>query len=299
MKKIHLPLNLVVSLLSLIVISTTVFAQHKSELFIGTNGKLCTLEHAIYIQKIKSKSAKTSNVQTLKLKDNQWERFYLENYKKVNDSTYQIKANSEEFTGTIYRTFKLQADKTYKFKDTVKGLLRREGIAQSVMPLLLHGNVTEYYQSGNKKSISVYTNNELVSNENWNDDETKYIDNIFYSTDVEPTFVPGVKVMNQYLIKGFKDAGIDITSISGTMVIAFVIMEDGKMEGLKIVKGLGSSVNTVAYESFLNLKGEWKPAKLKNTNVRYYLAFPINFINKQQSLEFAELRKGILHFGAY
>ena len=299
MKKIHLPLNLVVSLLSLIVISTTVFAQHKSELFIGINGKLCTLEHAIYIQKIKSKSAKTSNVQTLKLKDNQWERFYLENYKKVNDSTYQIKANSEEFTGTIYRTFKLQADKTYKFKDTVKGLLRREGIAQSVMPLLLHGNVTEYYQSGNKKSISVYTNNELVSNENWNDDGTKYIDNTFYSTDVEPTFVPGAKVMNQYLIKGFKDAGIDIASISGTLVIAFVIMEDGKMEGLKIVKGLGSSVNTVAYESFLNLKGEWKPARLNNMNVRYFLAFPINFINKQQSLEFAELRKGILHFGAY
>lgn len=299
MKKIHLPLNLVVSLLSLIVISTTVFAQHKSELFIGTNGKLCTLEHAIYIQKIKSKSSKTSTVQTLKLKDNQWERFYLENYKKVNDSTYQIKANSEEFTGTIYRTFKLQADKTYKFKDTVKGLLMREGIAQSVMPLLLHGKVTQYYKSGNKKSISIYTNNELVSNENWNDDGTKYIDNIFYSTDVEPSFVPGTKVMNQYLIKGFKDAGIDISSISGSVIIAFVIMEDGKMEGLKIVKGLGSSVNTVAYESFLNLKGEWKPAKLNNTNVRYYLAFPINFINKQQSLEFAELRKGILHFGAY
>jgi len=299
MKKIHFPLNLLISLICLFVISTTVFAQNKSELFIGINGKLCTLEHAIYIQKIKSKSSKTSNVQTFKLKDNQWERFYLENYKKVNDSTYQIKANSEEFTGTIYRTFRLQADKTFKFKDTVKGLLMREGIAQSVMPLLLHGKVTEYYKSGNKKSISVYTNNELVSNENWNDDGTKYIDNTFYSTDVEPTFVPGAKVMNQYLIKGFKDAGIDIASISGTLVIAFVIMEDGKMEGLKIVKGLGSSVNTVAYESFLNLKGEWKPARLNNMNVRYFLAFPINFINKQQSLEFAELRKGILHFGAY
>lgn len=299
MKKINLPLNLIITIFSLSFIATTVFSQNKSELFIGTNGKLCTLEHAIYIQKIKSKSSKISSVQTLKLKDNQWERFYLENYKKVNDTTYQIKANSEEFTGTIYRTFQLQADKTFKFRDTVKGLLRREGIAQSVMPLLLHGKVTEYYQSGNKKSISVYNNNELVSNENWNDDETKYIDNIFYSTDIEPSFVPGTKVMNQYLIKGFKDAGIDITSISGSLVIAFVIMEDGKMEGLKIVKGLGSSVNTVAYESFLNLKGEWKPAKLNNLNVRYYLAFPINFINKQQSLEFAELRKGILHFGAY
>jgi hypothetical protein len=299
MKQIHFHLNLLIALISLLFISATVFTPKKSELFIGTNGKLCILDHAIYIQKIKSTSSKNSSVQTLKLKDNQWERFYLENYKKVNDSTYQIKANSEEFTGTIYRTFRLQADKTFKFRDAVKGLIVREGVAQSVMPLLLHGKVTEYYKSGNKKSISFYTNNELVSNENWNDDGTKYIDNLFYSTDVEPTFVPGTKVMNQHLIKGFKDAGIDITSVSGSLVIAFVIMEDGTLEGLKIVKGLGSSINTTAYESFQSLKGEWKPARLNNKNVRYYLAFPINFINKQQSLEFAELRKGILHFGAY
>jgi hypothetical protein len=299
MKQIHLPLKLLITLLSLSFLSATVDPPKKSELFIGTNGKLSTLDHAIYIQKIKSKSSKISNVQTLKLKDNQWERFYLENYKKVNDSTYQIKANSEEFTGTIYRTFNQQDDKTFKFKDKVKGLLIREGIAQSVMPLLLHGKVTEYYKSGNKKSVSIYSNNELVSNENWNDDGTKYIDNIFYSTDIEPAFMPGTKVMNDHLIKGFKDAGIDITSVSGSLVIAFVIMEDGTLEGLKIVKGLGSSINTTAYESFLSLKGDWKPARLNNKNVRYYLAFPINFINKQQSLEFAELRRGILHFGAY
>jgi len=217
----------------------------------------------------------------------------------MNDTTYQIKANSEEFTGTMYRTFKLLADKSFRFKDTVKGTVIREGNAQSVMPLLLNGEVTEYYRDGNKKSVSIYQNNELVSNENWNEDGTKYVDNLFYSTDIEPNFVPGTKVMNQHLIKGFKDAGIDISSISGTLVVAFVIMEDGKMEGLKIVKGLGSSVNTAAYESFLSLQGDWKPAKLNNKNVRYYLSFPINFINKQQALEFAELRKGILHFGAY
>ncbi|MDP3642722.1 MAG: energy transducer TonB [Bacteroidota bacterium] len=299
MKQIKTSLYLFTIFISFSFISTTVFAQGISEIFIGTNGKLCNLEHAIYIQKIKTKSAKTATVQTLKLKDEQWEKIYSENYKKVNDSTYQIKANSEEFTGTIYRTFRQQADKTFRFTDNVKGGKIREGFAQSLMPLLLHGKVTEYYKSGNKKSVSEYNNNELVSNENWNEDSTKYIANIFYSTDVEPAFVPGTKVMNQHLIKGFKDAGIDISAISGSMVIAFVIMEDGKLDGLKIIKGLGSSINTAAYESFLSLKGEWKPAKLNNQNVRYYLAFPINFIYKQQSFEFAEMRKGILHWGAY
>lgn len=299
MKKIQHSLILLIVLFSFTFVSATVFTPKTSELFIGINGRLCTLEKAIYIQKIKTKSVNVASVHTLKLKDNVWERFYLENYKKMNDTTYQIKANSEEFTGTMYRTFKLLADKSFRFRDTVKGTVIREGNAQSVMPLLLNGEVTEYYRDGNKKSVSIYQNNELVSNENWNEDGTKYIDNLFYSTDIEPNFVPGTKVMNQHLIKGFKDAGIDISSISGTLVVAFVIMEDGKMEGLKIVKGLGSSVNTAAYESFLSLQGDWKPAKLNNKNVRYYLSFPINFINKQQALEFAELRKGILHFGAY
>lgn len=299
MKQIHFSLNLLTAFFSFFFLSNIAFSQVYSDLFIGTNGKLSTLDHAIYIQKIKTKSSKTSNVQTLKLKDNQWERFYLENYKKVNDSTYQIKANSEEFTGTIYRTFRKLADNTFKFNDTVKGKIVREGFAQSVMPLLFHGEVTEFYKNGDKKSISEYVNNELVSNENWNEDGSKYIDDIFYSTDVEPTFVPGTKVMNQHLIKGFKDAGIDIASISGTLIIAFVILEDGKLDGLKIIKGLGSSINTVAYESFQSLKGEWKPAKLNNRDVSYYFAFPINFINKKQSFEFAELRQGILHFGAY
>jgi hypothetical protein len=299
MKLTNLPINLILAFLCFSFISATVLTPKKTELFIGTNGKLSTLDHAIYIQKIKSKSPKLSSVQTLRMKDNQWEKFYLENYKKLNDSTYQIKANSEEFTGTLYRTFQQQSDKTFKFKDRVKGLLIREGVAQSVMPLLLHGKVTEYYKTGNIKSVSIYNNNELISNENWNDDGTKYIDNIFYSTDIEPAYVPGAKAMNDHLIKGFKDAGIDINSVSGSMVIAFVIMENGKLEGLKIVKGLGNSINTTAYESILSLKGEWKPAKLNNRNVRYYIAFPINFINKQEALEFAELRKGILHFGAY
>ncbi|MDP3181168.1 MAG: hypothetical protein Q8M67_05105, partial [Bacteroidota bacterium] len=108
MKRIHLPIFLIIVLLCFSFLSATLYTPKTSELFIGTNGKLCTLEHAIYIQKIKSKSPKISSVQTLKLEDNQWERFYLENYKKVNDSTYQIKANSEEFTGTILRTFRQQ-----------------------------------------------------------------------------------------------------------------------------------------------------------------------------------------------
>jgi len=299
MKHINISIISFIAIFSFLLISSTIVAQSNSELFIGTNGKLCTLDKAIYIQKIKSKSPQTATVQTLKLKEADWEKIYTEQYKKTNDSTYQIKANSEEFTGTIYRTFTQQADKTFRFKDSVKGIVIREGFAQSVMPLLLHGKVTEYYKNGNKKSISEFNHNELVSNQNWLENGDKYIDNIFYSTDIEPTFTPGMRVLHQHIIKGFKDAGVDVSSISGSVLVGFVVMENGIIDGIKIIKGVGSSVNTIAFEQFSTLKGEWKPAKLNNEIVRYYQVFPINFIYKQYSFEFAELRGAILHFGAY
>ena len=67
-----------------------------------------------------------------------------------------------------------------------------------------------------------------------------------------------------------------------------------------IIKGLGPNINSVAYESFVSLQGSWTPAKLNDKTVRYFQIFPINFIYKQQSFEFAELGKGgILHWGAY
>lgn len=299
MKRINLSPILLIAVFCFSLFSSAVFAQNNSEIFIGTNGKLSTLDKAIYIQKIKSKSAKATTVQTLKRNEAAWEKIYGERYKKLNDSTLLIRANSGDFKGTIHRIFVQQPDQTYQFKDSVKGLVVRTGFAKSVMPLLPHGKVTEYYKNGNKKSVSAYNNNELLWNENWNENGEKYIDTIFYSADSEPTFTPGMGVMHQHILKGFKDSGIDISAISGSILIGFVVMEDGTIDGVKVVKGLGPSINSVAYQQFLSLKGDWKPALLNNQKVRYYQLFPINFIYKQHQFEFAELRGAILHFGAY
>ncbi|MDP2336389.1 MAG: hypothetical protein Q8N05_08065 [Bacteroidota bacterium] len=85
-----------------------------------------------------------------------------------------------------------------------------------------------------------------------------------------------------------------------TLIVGFVVMENGKIEGIKILKGLGPNINSMVFESFLTLLGEWKPVKLNNQNVRYFQVFPINFIYKAQQFEFAGLGKGgILHWGAY
>ncbi len=286
--------------LSFVFIVCTAFAQKESVVYIGTNGKLTTIDQAIFMQKTIKKSSKITTVQTYQLTDTKWVKLFTEKYKTLNDSTYQINGNRENYKGTTFRTFTKQADGSFKFRDVVKDKLVRSGFAESLIPLLVHGQVTEYYPGGNKKSVSEYNENELVSNENWYETGDKYIGNIFYSVDSYPTFNPGIKVLHQHILKGFKDAGIDIVSISGSIIIGFVVMENGTIDGIKIIKGLGPTINSVAYESFVSLKGSWTPAKLNDKTVRYFQIFPINFIYKSQSFEFAEFGKGgILHWGAY
>lgn len=288
-----------VAILSFFFIATSVFPQNESVIYIGTNGKLTTIDHAIYMQKISRNSSNTSTVQTSMLKDSKWGKIYSEKYIRLNDSTYEIKGKGKNIQKSNLRTFILQADKLWKFRDEEKGQLIRSGFGTSVMPLLLQGQVTEYYPGGNKKSISEYFDNELVSNENWDEKGDKYIDNIFYSVDTYPTFNPGNKVLNQHILKGFKDAGIDITVISGSLIIGFVVMEDGTINGIKVIKGLGPNINNIAFESFLTLKGTWTPAQLNGQTVRYFQVFPINFIYKENYFGYAELSGGILHYRAY
>lgn len=285
------------SLFVFILLSFSVYSQKESVIYIGKNGKLTSLEHAEIMQKTRIKSASETIVQSRRLKDAKWEKIYSEKFRKVNDSTYQIKSNNNQGESeTVDRIYYPLADGTFKFKDIHKNQVIRIGNSTTKIPLILHGQVTEFYQSGQKKSISEYRNNELVSNQNWYENGEKYIDNIFYSVDVEPSFVPGMKVMHQHILKSFKDAGIDISSISGSLIVGFVITENGRIDGLKIMKGLGPNINNVAVESFINLMGEWIPAKLNNQNVRYFQVFPINFIYKEQHFESAELRGNTLHW---
>ncbi|HEX7584825.1 MAG TPA: energy transducer TonB [Prolixibacteraceae bacterium] len=280
--------------------SSSAFSQKESIVYIGKNGKLTTLEHADIIQKTRIKSATETIVQSLTLEDSKWEKNYSEKFRKVNDSTYQIKSsNNKGESETVDRIYYPLTNGTFKFKDIHKNQVIRIGYSTTEIPLTLEGEVIEFYQNGQKKSISEYRNNELVSNQNWTENGEKYIDNIFYSVDVEPGFIPGMKVLHQHILKSFKDAGIDISSISGSLIVGFVVTENGRIDGIRIMKGLGPNINNVAVESFINLMGEWSPAKLDNQNVRYFQVFPINFIYKEQHFETAELRGSTLHWSAF
>jgi protein TonB len=275
--------------------ATSLYSQEESVLYIGTNGKLTTADHAVSMQKT-IVSNKSSMVNTLVLKDTAWIEVSMEQYKLLNDSTYRIKGTGESIPATTIRTFKKTSEGIWEFKDMVKGQVKKKGFCQSVLPLVLHGEVTEYFPNGNKKSVSQYKNNELLQNNNWLENGDKYIDNVFYSVDSEPTFNSGMKVLHQHIKDGFKDAGINISFINGSMTIGFVVMENGRIDGIEIINGLGQNIDESVCHSFttLQFKGSWTPARLNGQPVRYYQVFPINFKYDANQTRYATVRHDIM-----
>lgn len=277
------------AVLSLLLTSVSVFSE-EAVTYIGTNGKITTADQAIYMQKT-SASKKLSTVITYLNTENGWKKMGAEDYKMVNDSTYEIKGSGEGVPANIRRSYKKQSAGIWMFRETLKGKLIRTGYTKSLMPLLLEGEVVEYFSNGNLKSKSVYHLNELVSNENWLPSGAKYIDNVFYSVDSVAIFKPGNKVLHQHVLEALKNAKIDVNNVNGSIVVGFVVMENGTIDGIRLLKGLGPKINNVVYQSIytLPLRGNWTPAQLNGNTVKYFQVFPVNFKTEYNQLMYSKI----------
>jgi hypothetical protein len=87
-----------------------------------------------------------------------------------------------------------------------------------------------------------------------------------------------------------------MSQLEGKLIIGFVVMESGDIDGIKIEQGLIPEINELAIKAFSSLNGEWQPARLNGENVSYYQLFPINFIYSNYDFDALELRGGSLYW---
>jgi TonB family protein len=145
-------------------------------------------------------------------------------------------------------------------------------------PLCYTDTVKEYYTSGVLKQKSLYSNNQVISNEIWNEDGTKFMDNVFTSADESPKFPGGnselYKIVSEKLIYP-NQARRD--NIQGKVLVRFVIMEDGSIDGVTITKSAAQILDEAALEMVKSIKTKWNPAKINGTSVRVFCTLPIKF----------------------
>jgi len=280
------------------LISISLFLSGKNDtiLYLGTNGKINPEGFQQFKKTIQYRSAKKIRVTTYSNTAGNWVKCLTETFQKTDPDTYRVKAKTQhsQSTGTI--RFEPAENEIYRVAEKKDNQLIRTGYTKSKIPLILHGIVTVYYPGGNKRSESVYSNNELVSNRNWLENGEEYLDNIFYSVDTPPRFLPGMDSLHRHLLETFEKNKVDYSVLSGEIEVGFVVTEDGEIGGLRLLKGINNKINRLVLSAFQTLEGEWKPARLKGKNVRYLQKFPINFMGNRTKFEFIDFQAGVMHW---
>jgi len=272
------------------------FCQNDTVYYFGINGKIDNPEKKDIMKKVDYRSSRKIKVKTYKVGGEEWQPIYTENIKVVSDSVYEIRMKGDEFSGRVTRIFEPSVNGLYRFTDRMGNNVKRQGITKSKIPLILEGEATENYNSGTKKSVGQYKNNQLITNKNWQPDGTPMVDDIFYSVDSEPRYEPGMTFLHQQIRQAIKDSKFDLLTVEGKMVVGLVITKEGKIGGVQIVKGISQVLNGILVNAFGKIEGNWIPARLNNQDVSYFQMIPINFIYNKYNFDYLEMDRGMMYW---
>ncbi len=254
--------------------------------YYGVNNKpLADEENAVAMIRINKKGNNQIELETLVKWRTEWKSAFIEKIKIKMENEYLIRkfANGRQ-TDKYIRFYSPAPGRTVEFVEMNNDAIKRKGSTTTRLPLNFEGEVIEYFKNETVKSKSIYKNNQLVSNENWLENGEKYIDNIFYSADFPPSY--DIETDNLLAHVSSKFSQHKLIDITGTILVGFVIMENGDLAGARIVSGIQPALDKIAVDAVQSFPGKWKPAMLNNENVRFFCTMPINFKTADEFVSF-------------
>jgi len=257
--------------------------------YYGVNNKpLENEENAVSMISINKKGNDRIKLETFVKWRSEWKNAFIEKIKIKTENEYLIRkfANGRQID-KYARFYSPGAEGGFEFVEMYNDAVKRKGFTTTMLPLNFDGEVTEYFKNETVKSKSVFKNNQLVSNENWLENGEKYIDNIFYSADVPPSY--DIETNNLLAHVSNKFSQYNLIDITGTILVGFVITENGELTGTRIVEGIQPALDRIAVEAVQSFPGKWKPAVLNNENVRFFCTMPINFKTADEFVSFQQI----------
>jgi len=255
---------------------------------------------ALFVKEVLKKSEIKYVIKTSAVAGHAWTQLERQKIRIDKDGIMRIRILDDRFfPRRKFRTIWESEPGVYTFEETAKGEKVRTGTSSTYLPLLLQNLVTEYHINGRKKSVSIYHNNQLQSNQNWLSDGSPYIDNIFYSADQEPVYQPGVAYFQSCLIQAIVDAKVNLDEYDDEIVIGWVVMETGHIDGVIALKGKSKGLNQILVESIAGIPGEWEPAVLNGKKVRYFMSIPLTITHDEVKFQEIEYSWGVLHYNKY
>ncbi|MDL2262747.1 energy transducer TonB [Bacteroidales bacterium OttesenSCG-928-I21] len=183
-----------------------------------------------------------------------------------------------QLTNTTTRIYKQQNDSVFSFVDYEDNSVTQKGFALNLLPLVYHGKIDDYYKNGNKRFEAIYEYNRLISNLRWKENGEKDIDNVFNleQVEIEPKYTKGS--LAEYIRKELKYPEEALRKrIEGRVILQLIIMEDGSVDGIKVLKSVDPLLDAEAIKVAKLTSKKWTSGKIGNVPVRVAFNVPINF----------------------
>ncbi len=199
---------------------------------------------------------------------------------KTNDSTYIFTypetSNNKEHS--FIRVFN-KSGNGYIIKTYNNNKLESTGFSYLIFPLVKDGKWTYYYpKSGKINKEEIYIDNQPISNRNWNTKGEEETSDVFNFVEVMPEFNGGVKELSHFIGDNIKYPILAREEgISGTVYITFIVMEDGSVSGIRILRGIGGGCDEESIRVVRLMNKKWKAGKTYGKPVRVQFNLPLKF----------------------
>ncbi|MFC2111643.1 hypothetical protein ACFLTA_00095 [Bacteroidota bacterium] len=265
-------------LLFSIFFASDLFASDPEIFYYTSNNRPCTEDEAILKLELSDAEKKRKILKIFTASGDDWKLALQKEIEFSSNNKMKITVRrNREVVDRYKRKYEVADSGLYKFTEKKRGLLIRQGFTSRLLPLHLEGVETSYYEKGHVKSVSIYRNNQLLSNQNWLFNGRRSHDNIFQSVDEAPSYIDGDEKIHEYLRAKIRSVGIPIADLDGTIRMNLVIMENGKLGAINLLTGLREDMDDAVMRTMIDLPGDWKPAILNGDSVRSTLVFPVHF----------------------
>lgn len=266
----------------LILITNIVFPQKDTTIYFSNLDKVVlSIDSAANYYKIIRNKNNTFKLQEyykyqFKNFDNKWhERASIE-IKKTNDSTYLF--TNLNYSKTFSRVFN-KSNNGYIIQEFSENYLTSTGFSYLIFPLIKEGTWTYYYPNTFKeRKVEIYKENIPISNRNWDEYGDEIYADIFDSAEEMPEYNGGMEEMSKFLTDNITYPKIGrIDGVGGTVYITFIVMEDGSLNNIEILRGVSKLIDDEAMRVVKLMDKKWKPGKINGKPVKIRFNLPISF----------------------
>ena len=204
--------------------------------------------------------------------DGKWKENYSEKYRRIADSAFQIGSNSK-----YIRYFK-KIDSGYLIKDYHNSILTDEGKSKLIFPSILFGDWKGYFESNGKlRNEAKFVNNQMISNRYWINGKD-FIDDVFFNADTIAKYEGGEKELMKFVYDNVVyPEPARVNNIQGKVQVGFIIMADGSIKGVHLLKGVHYYLDQEALRIVKLIPNKWTPALIDGKKVNMAFNVPVTF----------------------